>query len=82
MEFNMNIVILSGKLINVRYNFIYRGKNTSIAKGLIIVDGKKLLVTAIDNLADELYRNNQSIIIVQGRIYENNIIINSIEKIE
>ena len=82
MGFNMNIVILSGKLINVGYNFIYRGKHTSIAKGLIIVDGKKLLVTAIDNLADELYRNNQSIIIVQGRIYENNIIINSIEKIE
>lgn len=82
MEFNMNIVILSGKLINVGYNFIYRGKHTSIAKGLMIVDGKKLLVIAIDNMADELYRNNQNIIIVQGRIFRNNIIINSIEKIE
>lgn len=78
----MNIVILSGKLINVEYNFIYRGKFTSIAKGVMLVEDKKLLVFAVDNTADELYRNNQNIIIVQGRIFENNIIINSIEKIE
>ena len=45
-----------------------------------LVEDRKLLVIAIDNMADELYRNNQNIIIVQGRIYKNNIIINSIEK--
>lgn len=78
----MNIVILSGKLINVEYNFIYRGKFTSIAKGVMLVEDKKLLVFAVDNTADELYRNNQNFIIIQGRIFENNIIINSIEKIE
>lgn len=78
----MNIVILSGKLINVEYDFIYRGKFTSIAKGVMLVEDKKLLIIAIDNLADELYRNNQNFIIIQGRIFENNIIINSIENIE
>ena len=60
----MNIVILSGKLISVKYDFIYRGKHTSIAKGVMLVEDKKLLVIAIDNMADELYRNNQNIIIV------------------
>ena len=78
----MNIVILSGKLINVEYDFIYRGKHTSIAKGVMLVEDKKLLIIAIDNLADELYRNNQNFIIIQGRIFENNIIINCIENIE
>lgn len=78
----MNIVVLSGKLIYVEYNFIYRGKFTSIAKGVMLVEDKKLLVIAIDNMADELYRNYQNFIIIQGKIFENNIIINCIENIE
>ena len=78
----MNEVYLIGKIIKVEYMFIYKGKYTSIAKGFIKDRNQKILVLAIDDLADKLYINNNKWVLVYGKIYNNSILINQIQKFD
>ena len=78
----MNEVYLIGKIIKVKYMFIYKGKYTSIAKGFIKDRNQEILVLAIDDLADKLYISNNKLVFVYGKIYNNIILINQIQKFD
>lgn len=77
----MNEIYIMGKLVNVKYFFIYKGKNTSFAKGYI-EDNKQIIpIIAIDKIADKMYVNNNKLVITNGSFFNNKIIIKEIESI-
>lgn len=77
----MNEIYIMGKLVNVEYLFIYKGKHTSLAKGYIEDEKQIIPIIAIDEIADKMYVNNNKLVITNGSFFNNKIIIKEIESI-
>ena len=72
----MNIVLISGKVLEIEFNFIYdenkRQKHTSIAICKIELDnGSFMNVYGYDEIADMLYNERIEYVYLEGRLDSN-----------